>query len=99
MVDINTKSAKSRTMSEAMREERSRKSSAPLDADTRPLYKKKEDSVKYSIKDGLFTSIKTGFTDSYVMPFAIALSASNWMLSVLSSVPALFASFIATSLA
>jgi len=81
-------------MSEAMREEHSKKSSASKDADTRPLYKKKEDSVNYSIKDGLFASIKVGLTDSYVMPFAIALNASNWMLSVLSSVPALFASFM-----
>ena len=83
-----------KTLSEAMREERSRKSSMSKDADTRPIYKKKEDSVKYSIRDGLFTSIKTGLTDSYVMPFAIALNATNGMLSILSSVPALFASFM-----
>jgi len=88
------KTTKSRTLSEAMKEERLKKSSVPKDADTRPLYKKKEDSVKYSIKDGLFVSIKVGLTDSYVMPFAIALNASNWMLSVLSSVPSLFASFM-----
>jgi len=62
--------------------------------DSEPLYVKKERSVGYSVRDGLFTSIKTGLTDNFVMPFAIALNASNWMLSVLSSVPALFASFV-----
>lgn len=92
MVDITHKS---RTLSEAMHEERSKKSSANVkDVDNRPLYKQKEDSIKYSIKDGLFVSIKVGLTENFVMPFAIALSASNWMLSVLSSVPSLFASFM-----
>ena len=59
-----------------------------------PLYKKKERSIHYSVKDGLFTSIKAGLTDNFVMPFAIAMNASSGMLAVLSSVPQLIASFM-----
>jgi MFS family permease len=58
-----------------------------------PLYKKKEDSINYSIKDGLYSSVKGGLTESFVMPFAIALSASTGMLAALSSIPDLLASF------
>ena len=59
-----------------------------------PEYKKKENSVKYSIRDGLFTSIKSGLTSSFVMPFAIALNATTSMLALLSSVPGLVAAFL-----
>lgn len=65
-----------------------------IKTDTEPLYVKKERSVNYSIKDGLFTSIKAGLTENFVMPFAIALNATSGMLAVLSSVPQLIASFM-----
>ncbi len=95
MTDITSKTTKSRTMSEAMHDDKSKKSSAHApEQDNVPLYKKKEDSVKYSIKDGLFVSIKVGLTENFVMPFAIALNATSSMLSILSSVPPLFASFM-----
>lgn len=58
-----------------------------------PEYLKKEKSIKYVIKDGFFTSIKTGMHESFVMPFAIALNASTGILAVLASVPQLIANF------
>ncbi|MGV8151331.1 MAG: MFS transporter [Candidatus Woesearchaeota archaeon] len=58
-----------------------------------PEYLKKERSVNYVVKDGFFTSIKSGFTESFIMPFAIALSASNGMLAIINSVPQLLGSF------
>ena len=57
-----------------------------------PEYKKKQDSVKYVIRDGFFSSIKSGFTESFIMPFAIALQASTGMLAAIASVPQLVAS-------
>lgn len=56
-------------------------------------YEKKEKSINLVIKDGFFTSIKTGFTESFIMPYAIALNASTGMLAALGSVPQLVASF------
>jgi MFS family permease len=58
-----------------------------------PEYLKKEKSVKFVIKDGFFTSIKAGFTESFIMPFAIAMNASTGMLAALASVPQLIANF------
>ena len=58
-----------------------------------PEYLKKEKSLKYVVKDGFFTSIKSGFTESFIMPFAIALNASTGMLAALASVPQLLGSF------
>src|SRR3989338_10688251 len=60
---------------------------------TEPEYVKKERNIRYFIKDGIFTSIKTGFTESFIMPFAIALNASTGMLAAFASVPQLVASF------
>jgi MFS family permease len=62
--------------------------------DSDPIYLKKTKSVNYSVKDGLYTSIKAGLTENFVMPFAIALNASSGMLAALSSVPQLIASFM-----
>ena len=59
---------------------------------TEPEYVKKERNIRYFIKDGIFTSIKTGFTESFIMPFAIALNASTGMLAAFASVPQLVAS-------
>lgn len=58
-----------------------------------PEYLKKEKSLNYVVKDGFFTSIKSGFTESFIMPFAIALNASTGMLAALASVPQLLGSF------
>ena len=58
-----------------------------------PEYLKKEKSLNFVIKDGFFTSLKVGFTESFVMPFAIALNASTGMLAALASVPQLVANF------
>jgi len=41
---------------------------------------------KLSIKEGIFASMKGEFGDSYVAPFAIAINASNAMISVLTAV-------------
>ncbi len=58
-----------------------------------PEYLKKEKSLNYVVKDGFFTSIKSGFTESFIMPFAIAMNASTGMLAALASVPQLLGSF------
>jgi MFS family permease len=58
-----------------------------------PEYVKKEKSLRFCIRDGFFTSLKIGFTESYLMPFAIALNASSSMLAALSSLPQLVSSF------
>lgn len=58
-----------------------------------PEYLKKEKSLNYVVKDGFFTSIKSGFTESFIMPFAIALNASTGMIAALASVPQLLGNF------
>jgi len=58
-----------------------------------PEYVKKEKSLRYCIKDGVFTSLKIGLTESYLMPFAIALNAGSSLLAALSSLPQLVSSF------
>ncbi|HYD03656.1 MAG TPA: MFS transporter [Alphaproteobacteria bacterium] len=82
-----------KTFSEAIAENR-KSHQAGKPADTTPEYKKKSDSVNYSVKDGLFVAVKNGFTENFVMPFAIALNATNGMLAALGSVPQLVASFL-----
>ncbi len=78
---------------EARKKERLAKKNTPSAEETEPLYKKKERSVHYCVKDGFFTAIKNGMTTSFIMPFAIALNASTGMLAALASVPQLVASF------
>lgn len=91
----NTGSSRPKTLSQDISEKKHKKDdeNAKLE-DKEPLYKKKERSINYSVKDGLFTSIKAGFTENFVMPFAIALNATSGMLAALSSVPQLLASFM-----
>ncbi len=90
-----TKQRKPRTLSDLVEERRKEK----LDKKLLAIQPKKseqtlkEESINYVIKDGFFTSIKSGFTESFVMPFAIALNASTGMLAALASVPQLVASF------
>ncbi len=50
----------------------------------------KKKSLKNSIIDGAAYSAMTGFGNSYINPFAIALGASNTAISLLSSLPELF---------
>jgi MFS family permease len=54
-------------------------------------YDDTERNLKTSVRDGVFSSIFTGFTKSYIAPLAIALKASNSMVALFSSVPELFA--------
>ncbi|MEM4638143.1 MAG: MFS transporter [Candidatus Woesearchaeota archaeon] len=56
-------------------------------------YLKKKKSLDYVIKDGIFTSIKSGFTESFIMPFVIALNASTGMIAALASLPQLLGNF------
>jgi MFS family permease len=84
-----------KTYSEVLAERKAKSEAAKkAGRDDEPLYKKKEDSIKYSVKDGIFTSIKSGLTENFVMPFAIALNATSSMLAALSSIPQLFASIM-----
>ena len=82
-----------RTIKDSSEQKNSRKKE-PKIVKEEPLYVKKERSVNYSVKDGLFTSIKSGLTENFVMPFAIALNASSGMLAAVSSIPQLVASFM-----
>jgi MFS family permease len=45
----------------------------------------KNKTMKLSIKEGSFTSLMTGFGESYISPFAIALKANNFQIGLLSS--------------
>ena len=49
----------------------------------------KEQSRNYSIKEGIFSTIKESVSGNYITPFAIAISSSNYMIGLLSSVPGL----------
>ena len=49
----------------------------------------KHKARRYSIKEGIFASIKTGFGDHYISPFAIAINASNFMIAMLGSISGL----------
>ncbi|MGV8087218.1 MAG: MFS transporter [Candidatus Woesearchaeota archaeon] len=86
---------KSRTLSDDIKLKKESSSKAKVDVkDSEPIYVKKNKSINYSVKDGLFTSIKAGFTENFVMPFAIALNSTSGMLAAISSVPQLIASFM-----
>jgi len=85
---------KPKTYSEELIDKQLKKTQAKSGVKEEPLYKKKEKSVNYSIKDGLFTSIKAGLTENFIMPFAIAMNATSGMLAAISSVPQLIASFM-----
>jgi len=81
MIDKNKKATdkaplkKFRTYSELLKENALKKHATP--AKEEPEYVKKDKGVHYIIRDGFFSSIKSGLTDSYIMPFAIALNAST----------------------
>jgi MFS family permease len=49
----------------------------------------KERTMNVSIKEGAAASVMSGFTDSYVTPYALALNANNAQIGFLSSIPSL----------
>ena len=49
----------------------------------------KDKSLKYSIKDGVFASIMSGMSESYIHAFAVFLKATNAQIGLLSSIPQL----------
>jgi len=48
---------------------------------------KKEKTMKISIKEGAAASVMSGFIDSYITPYALALQANNAQIGFLSSIP------------
>jgi predicted PolB exonuclease-like 3'-5' exonuclease len=52
-----------------------------------PYLKKK--SREYSIKDGIFATLKDSLGNSYISPFAIAMNSPDYMIAMLSSIPGL----------
>ena len=48
-----------------------------------------QQSLSYSIRDGVFASIQQGAGESYISPFAIFLNASNTQIGLLASIPLL----------
>ncbi len=55
--------------------------------------KERERSLKNSFWDGFFASINLGFSQNYLIPFALLLKASSLQIGILSSLPQLFGSF------
>jgi len=51
----------------------------------------KEKTMDISIKEGSASSVMSGFGDSYITPFALALNANNAQIGLLSSFPSLLA--------
>ncbi len=46
-------------------------------------------SMRFSILDGTFYSLMTGFAEAYITPFALSLRATNFQIGLLNSAPAL----------
>jgi len=59
-----------------------------------PEEKRKENSLRYSIRDGVFVSMMNGFTLDYLTPFLIFLGGTIRHVGVLSALPNLVAAFI-----
>ena len=49
----------------------------------------KKRSLRFSLFEGIFTSLNQGFTTDYVTPFALILGAANAHIGILSAVPQL----------
>jgi MFS family permease len=58
-----------------------------------PEYIKQKKSLNYIIYDGAFWSIMDGMTASFIVPYALFMKGSNLLISLLSSMPDLVASF------
>lgn len=50
-------------------------------------------SVEYSIKDGICWANMVGFVEPYIVPFALHLNASNFLIGLMRSLPSLVSSF------
>lgn len=55
---------------------------------------KKEKSLRYSVKDGVFASLMSGFTADYATPFLLFLGGTVKHVGVLAALPNLFSSVI-----
>ncbi len=55
------------------------------------MKEKIEKSLRYSLKDGIFASVMTGFTQDYFTPFLLLLGGSARLVGVLSFLPNFFA--------
>ncbi|MDP2925644.1 MAG: MFS transporter [Nanoarchaeota archaeon] len=53
----------------------------------------KEKSREYSVKDGMFSTVKTSIVDNYMTPFAIAINSPNYFIGLLSSIPGILGPF------
>lgn len=53
---------------------------------------KKEKTLKLSIKEGCATSVMSGAGESYIIPYALAINASNFQIGFLTSFVGLFSS-------
>ncbi|MEO0100889.1 MAG: MFS transporter [candidate division WOR-3 bacterium] len=49
--------------------------------------KERKESLKNSFLDGLFASLNLGFSQNYLVPFALFLGASSFQIGLLSSLP------------
>ncbi|MBI2546439.1 MFS transporter [Candidatus Woesearchaeota archaeon] len=58
-----------------------------------PSYVKVEKSLNTTIKDAMASSVMQGLTQSYIIPFALALKASNTIIGLLASFPELIGAF------
>ncbi len=57
--------------------------------ENRKLKELKHKTRRFSIKEGIFASIRNSLGDSYVAPFAIAINSSNSMIAMLSAITGL----------
>jgi|UniRef100_A0A7V5Y0M1 MFS family permease len=57
------------------------------------LEKEREESLRYSLWDGIFASITAGFSQNYLTPFALFLKASNFAIGLLNSLPQFISAF------
>ncbi len=57
--------------------------------DSPRIKKLKEGARKISIQEGAIATVQSGFGDSYITPYAIALNASNAEIGFLASIPGL----------
>ncbi len=51
-------------------------------------------SLRFSVLDGSAFSVMQGFTENYITPFALALKATTYQISLLASIPSLAMSFM-----
>lgn len=59
------------------------------EAETTDLEGLKEKTRNYSVKEGIFATIKDSIANNYVSPFAIAINSPDYMIGLLSSIPGL----------